>query len=98
MRPMQLEDTTINTPLRTRGIPMSVDVLRRLEAEAERLISHLPRLQAVAREDGDSGDRAAPTVLAAGDLHLAPRRLETLRRVMGEGDATAAAWPARASG
>ena len=82
---MQLEDTTINTPLRTRGIPMTADVLRRLEAEADRLTSHLPRLQAVAQEDGVSGDREAPTVLAAGDLHLATRRLETLRRVLAEG-------------
>ena len=85
MRPMQLEDTTIKTPLRTRGIPMTADVLRRLEAEAHRLTSHLPQLQAVAQEDGVSGDPEAPTVLAAGDLHLATRRLETLRRVITEG-------------
>jgi transcription elongation factor GreA len=85
MRPMQLEDTTIKTPLRTRGIPMTADVLRRLEAEAHRLTSHLPQLQAVAQEDGVSGDPEAPTVLAAGDLHLATRRLETLRRVIAEG-------------
>jgi transcription elongation factor GreA len=82
---MQLEDTTIKTPLRTRGIPMTADVLRRLEAEAHRLTSHLPQLQAVAQEDGVSGDPEAPTVLAAGDLHLATRRLETLRRVITEG-------------
>ena len=82
---MHVEDTTTNTPLRTRGIPMIADVLRRLEAEAERLTGHLPRLQAAAQEDGVSGDREAPTVLAAGDLHLAARRLETLRRVMAEG-------------
>jgi transcription elongation GreA/GreB family factor len=72
------------TSLRTRGIPMTADVLRRLEAEAERLAGHLPRLQAAAQEDGVSGDREAPTVLAAGDLHLATRRLDTLRRVMAE--------------
>jgi transcription elongation factor GreA len=39
----------------------------------------------VAQEDGVSGDREAPTVLAAGDLHLATRRLESLRRVMAQG-------------
>jgi transcription elongation GreA/GreB family factor len=85
MRPVQLENITIATPLRARGIPMTVDVLRRLEAEAERLLSHLPRLQAVAREHGVSGDPEAPTVLAAGDLHLAARRLETLRQVIADG-------------
>ena len=82
---MQLQEITIAAPLRARGIPMTVDVLRRLQAEAERLTGHLPRLQAVAQEDGVSGDREAPTVLAAGDLHLAARRLETLRRVIAEG-------------
>jgi transcription elongation factor GreA len=82
---MQLEDIPIATPLRARGIPMTLDVLRRLQAEAERLTGHVPRLQAVAREDGLSGDREAPTVLAAGDLHLATRRLEALRRVIAEG-------------
>ena len=82
---MQLEDITIATSLRARGIPMTVDVLRRLQAEADRLLSRLPRLRAVAQEDGVSGDREAPTVLAAGDLHLAARRLETLRRVIAEG-------------
>ena len=82
---MQLEDITIAAPLRARGIPMTMDVLQRLEAEADRLLSRLPRLQAVAREDGVSGDREAPTVMAAGDLHLATRRLETLRRVIADG-------------
>jgi transcription elongation factor GreA len=82
---MYVESATINTPLRTRGIPMTADVLRRLESEAERLLRHLPRLQAVAQEDGISGDPEAPTVLAAGDLHLASRRLESLRRVLADG-------------
>ncbi len=77
---MHLEGLTIETP--RRGIPMTADVLRRLEVEADRLSGHLPRLQAVAQEDGVSGDREAPTVLAAGDLHLAARRLESLRRVI----------------
>jgi transcription elongation GreA/GreB family factor len=82
---MQLQEITIPTPLRARGIPMTVDVLRRLETEADRLVSGLPRLQAAAREHGVSGDPDAPTVLAAGDLHLATRRLETLRRVIADG-------------
>jgi transcription elongation GreA/GreB family factor len=85
MRPMQLDNITIATPLPARGIPMSFDVLRRLQAEAERLTGHVPRLQAVAREHSISGDPNAPTVLAAGDLHLATRRLETLRRVIADG-------------
>jgi transcription elongation factor GreA len=82
---MYVENTTMNTPLRTRGIPMTANVLRRLEAEAERLLTHLPRRQAVAQEDGISGDPEAPTVLASGDLHLASRRLESLRRVLADG-------------
>lgn len=82
---MYVENTTINIPPRTRGIPMTANVLRRLEAETERLLTHLPRLQAVAQEDGISGDPEAPTVLAAGDLHLASRRLESLRRVLADG-------------
>jgi transcription elongation factor GreA len=82
---MSIENTTRDTPLRTRGFPMTAEVLRRLEADADRLISHLPRLQAVAQEDGISGDPDAPTVLAAGDLHLASRRLESLRRVLADG-------------
>jgi transcription elongation factor GreA len=82
---MQLEDITIAPSPLARGIPMTIHVLRRLQAETDRLLSHLPRLQAVAQEDGVSGDREAPTVLAAGDLHLAARRLETLRRVIADG-------------
>ncbi|MDQ3810693.1 MAG: GreA/GreB family elongation factor [Chloroflexota bacterium] len=71
----------------TRGsfrIPMTVDVLRRLQADAEQLAAQLPRLQAMAQEHGVSGDPDSPTVLAAGDLHLAARRLETLRRVLAD--------------
>ena len=82
---MQVEESTSGAPPRARRIPMTADVRRRLEAEADRLIGYLPRLQAVAQEDGVSGDREAPTVLAAGDLHLATRRLESLRRVMAQG-------------
>jgi transcription elongation factor GreA len=65
-----------------RAMPMTQDVFTRLEAEAERLVEQLPQLQAQAREHGVSGDPRSPTVLAAGDLHLASRRLEMLRRVL----------------
>jgi transcription elongation factor GreA len=65
-----------------RAMPMTQDVFSRLEAEAERLVEQLPQLQAQAREHGVSGDPRSPTVLAAGDLHLASRRLEMLRRVL----------------
>ena len=47
-------------------------------------VQQLPRLQALAQTDGVSGDPESPTVLAAGDLHLASRRLETLRRVIAD--------------
>jgi transcription elongation factor GreA len=82
---MHLENTTIAIPIDRQGIPMTADVLQRLEAEADRLQSHMPRLQAIAQERGVSGDREAPTVLAAGDLHVAARRLEKLRRVLAHG-------------
>src|SRR6185312_16788585 len=82
---MYVENTPRIAPGSTRGIPMTAEVLQRLETEADRLLSHMPRLQAVAQEDAVSGDREAPTVLAAGDLHLASRRLESLRRVLADG-------------
>ena len=63
---------------------MTRDVLRRLEADVERLSEQLPRLQALAQTEGVSGDPESPTVLAAGNLHLASRRLETLRRVIAD--------------
>jgi transcription elongation factor GreA len=65
-----------------RAMPMTQEVFSRLEAEAERLVDQLPQLQAQARQHGVSGDPRSPTVLAAGDLHLASRRLEMLRRVL----------------
>jgi transcription elongation factor GreA len=65
-----------------RAMPMTQDVFSRLAAEADRLVEQLPQLQAEARQHGVSGDPTSPTVLAAGDLHLASRRLETLRRVL----------------
>jgi transcription elongation factor GreA len=68
-----------------RAIPMTRDVLRRLQGDAERLVEQLPRLQMLAQENGVSGDPDSPTIMAAGDLHLAARRLETLRRVIADG-------------
>jgi transcription elongation GreA/GreB family factor len=38
----------------------------------------------MAQEHGVSGDPETPTVLAAGELHVASRKLETLRRVMAD--------------
>ena len=46
---------------------------------------HRPLLGALARRDGVTGDPEAPTILAAGDLHLASRRLEVLHNVMAKG-------------
>jgi transcription elongation GreA/GreB family factor len=66
------------------SIPLTVDVLRRLHADAEQLAAKVSRLQAMAQENGFSGDPDSRTVLAAGDLHLAARRLEALRRVMAD--------------
>jgi transcription elongation factor GreA len=67
-----------------RAMPMTRDVLRRLEDDVERLTDELPRLEAQAHADGVSGDAESATVLAAGDLHLAARRLEVLRRVIAD--------------
>jgi transcription elongation GreA/GreB family factor len=81
---------SIGTPLQTRssprGIPMTQDVFCRLTAEAERLIEQLPQLQAEAHQVGLSEDRKTPTGVAMGDLHLAARRLEMLRRVIEDAD------------
>jgi transcription elongation GreA/GreB family factor len=70
----------------SRAMPMTRDVFSRLAAEAERLVEQLPQLQAQARQHAVSGDPRSPTVLAAGDLHLASRRLEMLRRVIDDAD------------
>jgi transcription elongation factor GreA len=74
----------LKTQSSPRALPMTRDVFSRLAAEADRLVERLPQLQAEAREHGVSGDPESPTVLAAGDLHLATRRLETLRRVLAD--------------
>jgi transcription elongation factor GreA len=67
------------------SIPMTAEVLRRLQEDADRLAEQLPRIQAVARDNGVSGDPDSPTVMADGDLHIAARRLRTLRRVIADG-------------
>ena len=66
------------------GLPMTAEVLRRLQENASELASQLPRLQALAQEYGVSGDPETPTVLGAGDLQVASRKLEMLRRVMAD--------------
>jgi transcription elongation factor GreA len=81
---MSIADLTLDTRASPRGIPMTRDVLRRLQEDVERLSEQLPRLQALAQTDGVSGDPESPTIMAAGDLHLASRRLETLRRVIAD--------------
>jgi hypothetical protein len=80
-----------------RALPMTRDAFSRLAAEADRLVEHLPRLQAEAREHGVSGDPGLPTVLAAGDLHLASRRLEMLRRVLEDAEVVEPDGRARAA-
>lgn len=83
---MQREYAIANaTRSSARGLPMTPAVLLRLEAEAVRLADSLPRLQALAQEDGVTGDPQSPTVLAAGDLHVASRRLQMLRQVIANG-------------
>jgi transcription elongation GreA/GreB family factor len=79
---MSIANLSIGTTSNTRRVPMTSGVLRRLQANADQLAAQLPRLQALAQKDGMSGDPDSPTVLAAGDLHVAARRLELLRRVM----------------
>jgi transcription elongation factor GreA len=81
---MSITNTILETRASPRVMPMTRDVLRRLENDVERLVDELPALQTQARENGVSGDPKSPTVLAAADLHLASRRLEMLRRVIAD--------------
>ena len=82
---MQIQYQTCDDQLSPHGTPMTAEVLRRLEAEADRLAIDIPLLRALARRDGVTGDPEAPTILAAGDLQLASRRLEVLQNVMAKG-------------
>ena len=81
---MSIANLNLETRSATRGVPMTAAVFRRLRANASDLLAQLPRLQALAQEHGVSGDPESPTVLAAGDLHVASRKLEMLRRVMAD--------------
>jgi transcription elongation factor GreA len=81
---MSITNQTLDNRASVRAIPMTRDMLRRLEEDAQRLVGELPVLLAQAREHGVSGDPESPTVLAAADLHLASRRLEALRRVIAD--------------
>ena len=83
---MSIANLTLDTRASPRGMPMTRDVLRRLQEDVDRLTMQLPGLHALAQTDGVSGDPESPTVLAAGDLHLASRRLAILRRVIAESD------------
>ena len=89
---MQIQYQTRDDQLSPHGTPMTAEVLRRLEAEADRLAIDIPLLGALARRDGVTGDPEAPTILAAGDLHLASRRLEVLQNRDGQGLRCAAGW------
>jgi transcription elongation factor GreA len=79
---MSTSTQLLQTRSSPRAIPMTRDVFARLAQQAERLVEQLPQLQSSARQHGVSGDPRSPTVLAAGDLHVAARRLEMLRRVI----------------
>ena len=81
---MSIANLNLETRARIHGLPMTAAVFRRLQESASELSAQLPRLQALAQKHGVSGDREAPTVLAAGDLHVASRKLEMLRRVMAD--------------
>jgi transcription elongation factor GreA len=81
---MVIAKPSLDAHVSSRQIPITAEVLRRLQADAESLAGELPRLQALAQEHGVSGDPDSPTVMAAGDLHLAARRLEMLRRVLAD--------------
>jgi hypothetical protein len=81
---MSNPNLTLETTTSTRGVPITAAVLHRLRENASELVAQLPGLQAMAQEHGVSGDPETPTVLAAGDLHVASRKLETLRRVMAD--------------
>jgi transcription elongation factor GreA len=81
---MSIPNLNLETRSATRGIPMTAAAFRRLQENASQLVSQLPRLQAQAQEHGVSGDPETPTVLGAGDLQLASRKLEILRRVIAD--------------
>jgi len=92
---MSIANLSIETTSNTRRVPMTSDVLRRLQANADHLAAQLPRLQALAQEDGVSGDPDSPTVLAAGDLHLAARRLRAPASSDGGLPGCGTRWPCR---
>jgi hypothetical protein len=81
---MSIANLNLDTHTAIRGVPMTAAVLRRLQENASDLVAQLPGLQALAQEHGVSGDPETPTVLGAGDLQLASRKLEMLRRVMAD--------------
>ena len=82
---MSIANLALETRASPLGIPMTRDVLRRLREDADRLAEQMPQLKALAQENGVSGDPDSPTVMAAGDLHLAARRLDMLHRAIADG-------------
>jgi transcription elongation factor GreA len=65
-------------------LPMTRDVLRRLEAEVERLADGLPAVAVLGYVDGASEELVPPVLPATWELHLGAQRLETLRRVLAQ--------------
>jgi transcription elongation factor GreA len=82
---MSIANLALETRASPLSIPMTRDVLRRLREDADRLAEQMPQLKALAQENGVSGDPDSPTVMAAGDLHLAARRLDMLHRTIADG-------------
>jgi transcription elongation GreA/GreB family factor len=64
------------------SIPATREALARLQTEADRLAASLAAVQAEAQATGVLADRDAPTVLAAGELHLVQSRRRALRRIL----------------
>ena len=71
-----------NTSSPDRSIPVTREALARVEAEAVRLDASLAAARAEARRTGVMGDHNAPTVLAAGELHLVLSRLRALQEIL----------------
>ena len=74
----RVEDTSMTV----RGLPMTREVLLRLEAEVERLADSLPALSVALPEDAISEDVFVDTIPAAWEVHVGAQRLDTLRRVL----------------
>jgi transcription elongation factor GreA len=77
MNPVDLDTNTT-----TEGLPMTQEVLHRLEAEVARLADSLPAVAASVVVDDTSEDSVSPSVPAAWEFRLGAQRLDTLRRAL----------------